>query len=147
AWGGLAVGALALIVSLIAYLIEVTAFNLAAAPEGEVSLFALMPPGDLILLFNLMAEALALPMMLATYAWFVIWALAFYRTREKLARLAALAFVLSLAFFLVSAGGLASKSPLLANGGMFFQTLTQAAAFALGGWVLRLGARTGDGAV
>lgn len=133
AWGGLAVGALAVVVSLIAYLVEVTAFNLAAAPEGEASLLALVPPGDLILLFNLMAEALALPTMLATYAWFLIWALAFYRTRERLARLAALAFVLTVAFFLLTLVGLAEKSALIANGGLFLQTLAQAAAFALGG--------------
>jgi len=136
AWGGLAVGALALVVSLIAYLIEVTAFNLAAAPEGEASLLALVPPGDLILLFNLMAEALAMPMMLATYAWFLLWGLAFYRTGERLARLAALAFGLTVAFFLLTLAGFALHLPLLANGSMFFQTLTQAAAFALGGGAL-----------
>jgi len=100
-----------------------------------------MPPGDLILLFNLMAEALALPMMLATYAWFLIWGLAFYRTGEKLARLAAVAFGLAVAFFVLTLAGYASHSPLLANGGMFFQTLAQAAAFALGGWALRWGAK------
>ena len=142
AWGGLAVGALAVVVSLIAYLIEVTAFNLASAPEGEASLLALVPPGDLILLFNMMAEALALPMMLATYAWFLLWALAFYRTREKLARLAALAFGLTVAFFILMLIGFAGKSPLLANGAIFFQTLAQAAAFALGGvavWGVKAG--------
>lgn len=133
AWGGLAVGALAVVVSLIAYLTEVTAFNLAAAPEGEASLLALVPPSDLILLFNLMAEALAMPTMLATYAWFLLWALAFYRTGERLARLAALAFALTFASFLLMLAGFAAKSALLANGGMFLQTLMQAAAFALGG--------------
>ncbi len=136
AWGGLAVGALAVVVSLIAYLIEVTAFNLAAAPEGEAPLLALVPPSDLILLFNLMAEALAMPTMLATYAWFLIWALAFYRTGERLARLAVLAFALTFAFFLLTLAGFAAKSALLANGAMFLQTLAQAAAFALGGVAL-----------
>jgi hypothetical protein len=142
AWGGLAVGALALVVSLISYLIEVTAFNLATAPEGEAALLAIVPPSDLILLFNLMAEALAMPMMLATYAWFLIWGLAFYRTAERLPRLAALAFGLTVAFFLFTLAGFATKSALLANGGMFLQTLMQAAAFALGGGALMVGAKT-----
>ena len=83
AWGGLAVGALALVVSLVGYLLEATAYRLGAA-GAEASLLALVPPGDLILLFNLMAEALAMPMMLATYAWFLLWALAFFRAGGRL---------------------------------------------------------------
>ena len=140
AWGGLAVGALALVVSLVGYLLEGMAYRLGAA-GGETSLLALVPPGDVVLLFNMMAEALALPMMLATYAWFLLWALAFYRTRERLARLAALAFGLTVAFFLLTLVGLAGKSPLLANGGLFLQTLAQAAAFALAGGALMAGAK------
>ena len=135
AWGGLAVGALALVVSLVGYLLEATAYRLGTAGEGA-SLLALVPPGDLVLLFNLMAEALSMPMMLATYAWFLLWGLAFYRTGERLARLAALAFGLTVAFFLLTLAGFALHLPVLANGGLFFQTLTQAAAFALGGGAL-----------
>jgi hypothetical protein len=131
AWGGLAVGALALVVSLVGYLLEAMAYRLAAS-EGT-SLLALVPPGDLVLLFNLLAEALALPMMAATYAWFLLWALAFYRAGSRPARLASLAFPLTFLFFLASLAGFALHAPLLANGGIFFQTLTQAAAFALAG--------------
>jgi len=135
AWGGLAVGALALVVSLVGYLLEAMAYRFAAAGE-EASLLALVPPGDLVLLFNVMAEALAMPMMLATYAWFLLWALAFFRAGRGLGRLAAYAFLLTFAFFLASLAGFALHLPLLANGGLFFQTLTQAAAFALGGAAL-----------
>jgi hypothetical protein len=135
AWGGLAVGALALVVSLVGYLLEATAYRLAAAGE-EASLLALVPPGDLILLFNLMAEALAMPMMLATYAWFLLWALAFFRAGARLGRLAAYAFLLTFVFFLASLAGYALQLPPLANGALFFQTLMQAAAFALGGGAL-----------
>ena len=140
AWGGLAVGALALVVSLVGYLLEATAYRLGAA-GAEASLLALVPPGDLILLFNLMAEALAMPMMLATYAWFLLWALAFFRAGGGLSRLAAYAFLLTFAFFLASLAGFALHLPVLANGGLFFQTLTQAAAFALGGAALIVGAK------
>jgi hypothetical protein len=140
AWGGLAVGALALVVSLVGYLLEAMAYRYAAAGD-EISLLALVPTSDIVLLFNLMAEALAMPMMLATYAWFLIWGLAFYRTAERLPRLAALAFGLTVAFFLFTLAGFAAKSALLANGGMFLQTLMQAAAFALGGGALMVGAK------
>lgn len=131
AWGGLAVGALALVVSLVGYLLEGMAYHVGAG--GETSLLASVAPGDLVLLFNLLAEALALPMMAATYAWFLLWALAFYREGSRPGRLAALAFVLTFLFFLVSLGGFALHAPLLANGGIFFQTVAQAAAFGLGG--------------
>jgi hypothetical protein len=139
AWGGLAVGALALVVSLVGYLLEATAYRLAAG-DGA-SLLALVPPGDLVLLFNLMAEALSMPMMLATYAWFLLWALAFFRAGSRFGRLASYAFLLTFAFFLASLAGFALHLPLLANGGLFFQTLTQAAAFALGGAALMVGVK------
>jgi hypothetical protein len=139
AWGGLAVGALAIVVSLIAFLVEAMAYRLGTAGEGT-SMLALVPPGDLVLLFNLLAEALALPMLAATYAWFLVWGLAFFRAGSRLARAAAVAFALTVAFFLLSLVGFAAASPLLANGAVFFQTLAQAAAFALGGaavWAAR----------
>jgi hypothetical protein len=126
---------LALVVSLVGYLLEAMAYRFAAAGD-EASLLALVPPGDLVLLFNLMAEALALPMMLATYAWFLLWALAFFRAGSRLGRLA------SYAFLLTSLSGFALHLPLLANGGLFFQTLTQAAAFALGGAALMVGTKS-----
>ena len=135
AWGGLAVGALALVVSLVGYLLEGMAYRLGAG-GGEASLLALVPPGDLVLLFNMMAEALALPMTLATYAWFLLWALAFFRAASSPARAAALAFLLTFIFFGASLAGFALHAPLLANGGIFFQTLAQAAAFALAGVAL-----------
>ncbi len=136
AWGGLAVGALALVVTLVGYLLEGMAYRLGA---GEASLLALVPPGDVVLLFNMMAEALALPMTFATYAWFLLWALAFFRAASRPARAASFAFLLTFVFFLVSLAGFALHVPLLANGGLFFQTLAQAAAFALGGVVLWTG--------
>jgi len=48
---------------------------------------------------------------------------------------------LTFAFFLASLAGFALHLPVLANGGLFFQTLTQAAAFALGGGPLIIGAK------
>ena len=138
AWGGLAVGALALVVSLVGYLLEGMAYRLGAG--GDASLLALVPPGDLVLLLNMMAEALALPMTFATYAWFLLWALAFFRAASSPARAASFAFLLTFIFFLTSLAGFALHAPLLANGGIFFQTLAQAAAFALGGgavWTFR----------
>ena len=140
-WGGLAVGAPAVVVSLVGYLLEATAYRLAAS-EGT-SLLALVPPGDLVLLFNLLAEALAMPMTFATYAWFLIWAPAFYRAGSRPGRLAALAFLLTFIFFLASLAGFAAHAPLLANGAIFFQTLTQAAAFAFGGMAVMRGVPNG----
>ena len=49
------------------------------------------------------------------------------------ARAASFAFLLTFLFFLASLAGFALHVPLLANGGIFFQTLAQAAAFALAG--------------
>jgi hypothetical protein len=131
AWGGLGVGALAMVVSLVGYLLEGMAYRLGAG--GGAPLFALLPPGDAVLLFNMMAEALALPMTFATYAWFLVWALAFFRDGSRLGRFAAFAFLLTFIFFLISLAGFTLQAPLLANGGILFQTLTQAAAFALAG--------------
>jgi hypothetical protein len=137
AWGGLAVGALAMVVSLVGYLLEGMAYRLGA---GGTSPLALVPPGDVVLLFNMMAEALALPMTFATYAWFLLWALAFFRAASRPARAASFAFLLTFIFFLASLAGFALHIPLLANGGIFFQTLAQAGAFALAGvavWTAR----------
>jgi hypothetical protein len=141
AWGGLAVGGLAIVVSLIAFFVEAMAYRLGAAGEGA-SMLALVPPGDVVLFFNLLAEALALPMLAATYAWFLVWGLAFFRAGSRLARAAAVAFALTVALFFVSLVGFAAASPLLANGAVFFQTLAQAAAFALGGVALMVAAKT-----
>jgi hypothetical protein len=135
AWGGLAVGALALVLSLVGHLLEATAFRLAAAGE-EGALLAAVPPGDVVLLFNLMAEAVSMPMIFVTYVWFLLWALAFFRAGSRVARWATGAFLLTFFFFLLSLAGFALHMPVLANGGLFFQTLTQAAAFALGGAAL-----------
>ncbi len=135
AWGGLAVGAVALFVGLVGDLLEGAAYGLAAAGPGG-SLLALVPSGDALLLINTLAGALAMPAQLAMYVWFILWAIAFGKAGSSLARGAAAAFFAAPAFFVLTLVAFGLGSGPAAAAATFLATVAEAGAFALGGGIL-----------
>jgi hypothetical protein len=133
AWGGLAVAAPAMILSLAGYLMEAVAYRVAAGAPGD-HLFASVVPGDVILLFGALGEALTTPATFVLYAWFVMWGLAFARAAGgPLARAAAAAMFAYVGVSALTLAAFAARWSAGANVGFFLQTLAEAAAFALAG--------------
>lgn len=137
AWSGLALGALATAVSLTGYLMEGVAYNLAAG--GRMPYFlAVLPPTDVILLVNLLADAVKMPAMFMTYPWFLLWGLAFLKGEGGAARAGGFAFLGAVACYLVTLAAFAARAAAVANAGIFMNTVFTAGAFALAGAALWL---------
>jgi len=135
AWAGSALGALAVVLSLVGYLLEAVAYQLAAG-GNEPTLLALVPSSDLVLLFNLMAEAITMPAMFIYYPWLLLWGIAFARSEGRAARAAAFAFFGVILLAAATFVGFGARVPFVANAGIILQTLAEAAAFALAGVTL-----------
>lgn len=136
AWGGLALGATATVLSLTARLIEAPAFVL-SAPGADPALLAAVPPSDIILLINTLSDAVAFPAMLLYYPWLILWGLGFWLSGDVFGRVAGVAAAAVTVAALISFMGFLWHLPPLATVGVFAQTAAEAATFVLGGLVLR----------
>jgi hypothetical protein len=136
-WSGLALGALATAVSLIGCLLEGVAYSLAAG--GRMPYFlAVLPPQDVILLVNLLADAVKKPAMFMMYPWYLLWGLAFLKAEGGAAKAAGVAFLGVLVCSLLTLGAFAARAAAVANAGIFMNTIFQAGAFVLAGVALGL---------
>lgn len=131
AWGGLALGAVAVLLSLVGNLLEGVAYSLggAAAP----AMLAAVPPSDVVLLVHRLAEGITMPAMFIYWPWFILWAVAFARAGTAVGKAAAACFAATLLFALATFAGFAFRLAPLANAGIFLQTVAEAGAFAAAG--------------
>lgn len=135
ALAGLTVGALASVLSLVGYLMETVAYQVAAAGE-RVTMLALVPATDVVLFVNLLAEAVAMPAMFLYYPWFIIWGFAFRKDEVRAGRAAGWCFWATVAAAVVTFAGFAARLPAVANAGLFAQPVVEALAWALAGWAV-----------